>query len=751
MRKLNSSSAWWDYAGGDGGQVIVDQTDPHYVYGTYYFLSPFRFTDGMLGDLFTNELIVDGIDTNDRSAFYVPMAMDPQNTSWLFLGSYRVYRTNNRGDLWTAVSPDLTGCSSGRCVLSALGPGANAPALYVGSAQGRVYLTANAGSGSPTWTRVDGLPLPARPVTSFAVDRTNYRVAYVGYGGFNGATPSTPGHVFKTSDGGQSWVDVTGNLPDVPVNSLVLDPSFPNTLYAGTDVGPMVTTNGGSSWAPLGTGFPIVTVWQLDLNSVTRQLVAATHGRGVWRLDLSDVSAPVLQIGKVASSVPAGPGSLITYTLTITNAGNAVASGVTITDPVPTNTTFVSADAGGRLSGSDVVWDGLTISAGGNIVATFTVRVASSGAVSAGSVITNAGYLVSSASGASATGSPVAVTLVQLYAVSLAPSSYSDATRAGQVITYSATVRNVGSNFDNYSLTSSGNVWPTTFWDIGGDTPIMSTGSAAPGETARFVVRVSVPSSASNGAEDVATVSVTSMGNPSVSSSTTISTTAITRSVLLVDGDGDSPDVKSYYQAALDATGNSYNYWNLAANAMLPLSYLNAHSTIVWFTGSLWPGPITPHESSLAAFLDGGGRLFLSGMDILDQGAGTTSFVRSYLHVNWDGTERQNDIPTATVTAAAVNTVTGGMGTITLNAAAVGLSNYMNEITPMAPAAPAFLDARGQPNAITVTDGNYKVVFLAFPFEALGTASNRSDLMRRIIDYFRSSGPHKSYFPVLRK
>src|SRR5205823_10376013 len=117
---------------------------------------------------------------------------------------------------------------------------------------------------------------PKRPVAGFAVDRSNYRIAYAAFNGFNGATPGRPGHVFRTLNG-KNWTDVSGNLPDTPVNSIVLDPSYPNTLYVGTDVGAFVSYNGGTDWSALGSGFPLVAIDQLDLASSIRLLAAGTH------------------------------------------------------------------------------------------------------------------------------------------------------------------------------------------------------------------------------------------------------------------------------------------------------------------------------------------------------------------------------------------------------------------------------------------------------------------------------------------
>src|SRR5207249_3881564 len=158
LRKSVNSGTWFDMTSGDGGQVVVDQTD-HSSCGGF--------------------------------------------------GACFVYGT-------------FFGIGGGTGV-------------YTGSDDGLVFFSPDAMvSDNPTWTRLDlhsqgagdKHSLPARPVAWIAVDRSNNRVAYLGYNGFNAATPHQPGHVFKTADAGQSWTDISGNLPDSPVNSLTIDPSF---------------------------------------------------------------------------------------------------------------------------------------------------------------------------------------------------------------------------------------------------------------------------------------------------------------------------------------------------------------------------------------------------------------------------------------------------------------------------------------------------------------------------------------------
>jgi hypothetical protein len=96
------------------------------------------------------------------------------------------------------------------------------------------------------------------------------------------------GHVFKTVDSGTTWTDVSGDLPDVPVNAVAVDWSAtPPALYAGTDAGVLSSTDGGSTWATYGTGLPPVVVMDLQIDTVSATLIAATHGRGAYTIPVA--------------------------------------------------------------------------------------------------------------------------------------------------------------------------------------------------------------------------------------------------------------------------------------------------------------------------------------------------------------------------------------------------------------------------------------------------------------------------------
>jgi uncharacterized repeat protein (TIGR01451 family) len=751
-RKSATSQSWFDLYGGDGGQVLVDPTDFHYNYGTYFGITPYRSTDG--GGFFnSNQYIRTGLNLNDRSEFYVPWVLNKQNPNQLFLGTYRLYRTDNAkaasaaAVTWHLISPDLTtGCTgtapngARTCAISAIGIGGGS-AAYVGTLDGLLWVATDAmTASSPTWTRLDQNGLPKRPVGSISVDSSNYRIAYVGYNGFNAATPARPGHVFKTTDGGHQWTNITGNLPDSPVNSLIVDPSYANTLYAGTDVGPFVTYDGGGHWNALGTDFPIDTIWQLDLDPTHRTMAAGTHGRGAYTL--TDATAvPALVLDKVDAGVPIGPNSDLTYTLTLHNWGNADATGVTITDPIPANTSFVSADSGGTYAAGKVTWTGLTVpawsleSGPGSVTVHMTVNVA--GALKKKiTQIVNDGYKATSAEGPYTTGSPTITHFAPPYAVSLTPASQSNQARPGQTVNYALHLKNDGFNPDTYGVATSGSTFTAHLFQADCTTALgASVGPVAPGATVDLCVGIDIPANAANNATDTTTVTATSTGSPSVTASATVSTTAAAADTLLVDEDGNGPDVQSYYAQALTDAGVEFNTWDLASSPTLPQEFLTSFTNVVWFTGNSYPGPLLPYESELAAFLDGGGHLLMSGQDILDQAAGTTAFVHDYLHINWDGSETQNDKETATVTGITGNPVTDGIGAVPLDHSVLGAA-FEDRVTPIDPATAAFNDDSGAADALNVDTGTYKVVFLAFPMEAYGTAADKADLVARLMAYF---------------
>jgi len=96
-------------------------------------------------------------------------------------------------------------------------------------------------------------------------------------------------YLYRSTDAGKSWKSIAGNLPGGPMNMIREDPVSPNVLYASNDFGVYVTTNGGGKWDVLGGNLPSVNVMDFIVHPRDRVLVAATHGRGVWVIDVSGI------------------------------------------------------------------------------------------------------------------------------------------------------------------------------------------------------------------------------------------------------------------------------------------------------------------------------------------------------------------------------------------------------------------------------------------------------------------------------
>ncbi len=271
---------WLQVLGGDGGFTAIDPLAPGTVYAEFQwqsgssFSGPRRRTQGQ--GFFQLKTV--GIDVNDRALFIPPLVMDPADPNVLYFGTYRLYRTANRADQWSAISPDLTNGGA----ISAIAPAPSSPqTVYVGTSDGRLQVTTNGGGN---WAlRNSGLP--DRYVTDIAVDAFDAQRAIATVSGFGS------GHVFRTTNGGAQWTDISANLPDVPVNAVFAHPSFAGDIYVGTDLGVFRSRDDGASWQPFNDGFPNVAVFDLAYNDGTGQLIAATHGRGIFAIQPSSISS----------------------------------------------------------------------------------------------------------------------------------------------------------------------------------------------------------------------------------------------------------------------------------------------------------------------------------------------------------------------------------------------------------------------------------------------------------------------------
>ena len=227
-----------------------------------------------------------------------PLVQDPTASATLYLGCNGLFRSTNRGANWTTIAaPDaLTGPApaddgpnnnplyAGQFpTISTIAPSKSDPnTIYVGTDNGRLWKTTDLGG---TWQEFPNpfAPDPARWITSVIVDPLDSNHAFASYGGFREGYTSA--NVYETTDG-TTWKNVSGNLPNAPVNFLAYDRAN-DTLYAATDFGVFFTQSGDKrTWTKLGANLPNTATEDLKIQASSGKLYVATFGRGTWRIPL---------------------------------------------------------------------------------------------------------------------------------------------------------------------------------------------------------------------------------------------------------------------------------------------------------------------------------------------------------------------------------------------------------------------------------------------------------------------------------
>jgi hypothetical protein len=281
----DGSEAWRPVFGGDGGFTAVSATQSNTFYVEYQWANLRRTTDGG-GTLtvFTNGLDPVRSSTLGPDANYLfvtPFTIDPNSATRLWLGGEFLYRTTTT--TWTKIGPAMR--EGGLVSALAVRPG-QSDHLVVGTHRGDILWSRNA-TGSAAAVSFSTTRPRDGWVTSVAHDARTEGVVYATYGSFGGQ------HVYRSGDHGASWQALpgtgAGTLPDIPIHSIVVDPDDSQRLYLGSDLGVIVSVDGGRSWMSEETGFgPAVTMW-LQIVKATdgnKYLFAFTHGRGAWRVKL---------------------------------------------------------------------------------------------------------------------------------------------------------------------------------------------------------------------------------------------------------------------------------------------------------------------------------------------------------------------------------------------------------------------------------------------------------------------------------
>jgi len=283
LRTNNGGINDWDRIfGGDGFYVIVDYTNPDIIFAESQNGNLGKSYDG--GNSFY--WATNGISENEPRNWSTPVVMDPKDHQIMYYGTNHLYRTTNGSDYWSSISPDLTngytGSRPGTISTIDVSP-VNTDIIWVGTSDSRVWVSLDNGIN---WTDVSE-ELPNRWVSRVVSDPNEENVAYVTFTGLKWADPEP--HVFRTDDNGESWTDISSNLPDAPINAFAIDYIDNNYLFVGSDLGAYYSSNLGESWEYLDAELPMVTVYDLKIHKVDHYLAIGTHARSMYKLGLDQI------------------------------------------------------------------------------------------------------------------------------------------------------------------------------------------------------------------------------------------------------------------------------------------------------------------------------------------------------------------------------------------------------------------------------------------------------------------------------
>lgn len=301
-----TNADWYVTSLGDGFETQVDQSNPEIIYAQSQYGGLNRF-DRKSGEYLPIKPIEKEGEPAYRWNWDAPLLISQHSNTRLYFGANKLFRSDDRGDSWTVISPDLSR-QIDRNKLEVMGRIWSVDAIakngstdifgqlttiaeskqdqnqiWVGTDDGLIHLTTD---GGKNWTKYDNLPgVPAMSYVHQIISSLhNKNTAYVcfnhhRYGDFKP-------YVLKTTDAGKTWKPISSNLPARgSVYSIAEDHVDPNLLFVGTEFGLFFSTSGGQSWTQLKTGLPTIAVRDLEIQRRENDLVLATFGRGFYILD----------------------------------------------------------------------------------------------------------------------------------------------------------------------------------------------------------------------------------------------------------------------------------------------------------------------------------------------------------------------------------------------------------------------------------------------------------------------------------
>jgi len=278
--------------GSEGSSHAVDPRDNNTVYASIYYGILAR-TEADKYPESTKELLPETYpgEPRLRGQWVAPTILSPHNPDIVYHGMQYVMMSRDRGDTWEIISPDLTyndpnqvGDINYQTIQTLDESPLRAGLLYAGTDDGRIWRTKD---GGKSWSELKPKNVPQRWVSRIVASKYDLGTVYMTQTGRRDDDFQV--YVWKSTDFGDTWTDISGNIPVGPVNVIREDPVKKDLLYAGTDGSVYISNDGGARWDVLGD-LPFVYVHDLQIHPRDNMIIIATHGRGIFVMDANPIN-----------------------------------------------------------------------------------------------------------------------------------------------------------------------------------------------------------------------------------------------------------------------------------------------------------------------------------------------------------------------------------------------------------------------------------------------------------------------------